>query len=285
MGKLDGKVAVITGGASGMGAGTVRRFVGEGARVVIADLSDERGRALASELGAGAAYAHTDVGREEDVSRTIALAVDRWGRLDCVFNNAGFGGVDEILEKIPMDGYDRTMDVLVKGVLLGIKHAAPIMKKQRSGSIINTGSVAGLQAGYGPHVYSAAKAAVIHLSRCAAMELGEWGVRVNCICPGGIVTPIFGKALGLPEERADESLGAVSEALRLFQAIPRPGHPADIASAALFLASDDSTFVNGHALVVDGGLIAGRRFSEAQESWNTFRQLMGVERKDFPRPE
>jgi NAD(P)-dependent dehydrogenase (short-subunit alcohol dehydrogenase family) len=285
MGKLDGKVAVITGGASGMGAGTVRRFVGEGARVVIADVSDDRGRALASELGSSVAYAHTDVAREEDVSRTIALAVDRWGRLDCVFNNAGLGGVDEILESIPMDGYDRTMDILVKGVLLGIKHAAPIMKKQRSGSIINTGSVAGIQAGYGPHVYSVAKAAVIHLSRCAAMELGEWGVRVNCICPGGIVTPIFGKALGLPEERADESLGAVSEALRLFQAIPRPGHPADIAGAALFLASDDSAFVNGHALVVDGGLIAGRRFSEAQESWNTFRQLMGVPRKDFPRPE
>ncbi|MBI2963131.1 MAG: glucose 1-dehydrogenase [Deltaproteobacteria bacterium] len=284
MGRLDGKVAVITGGASGMGAGTVRRFVAEGARVVIADLADERGAALAGELGAAAAYAHTDVAREDDVARAIALAVDRWDRLDCVFNNAGLGGVDEILENIPLDGYRQTMDVLLTGVLLGIKHAAPIMKKQRSGSIINTGSVAGMQAGYGPHVYSAAKAAVIQLSRSAAMELGEWGVRVNCICPGGIVTPIFGKALGLPAERADETLGAVSEALRLFQAIPRPGHPADIASAALFLASDDSAFVNGHALVVDGGLTTGRRFSDAQESWNTFRDLMGIPRKEVPRP-
>jgi NAD(P)-dependent dehydrogenase (short-subunit alcohol dehydrogenase family) len=284
MGKLDGKVAVITGGASGMGAGTVRRFVAEGARVVVADVTDERGKALAAELGVAAAYAHTDVAREEDVARAISLAVDRWGRLDCVFNNAGFGGVDEILEAIPMDGYQQTMDVLVKGVLLGIKHAAPIMKKQRSGSIINTGSVAGMQAGYGPHVYSVAKAAVIHLSRVAAMELGEWGVRVNCICPGGIVTPIFGKALGLPAEKADESLGAVSEALRTFQAIPRPGHPNDIASAALFLASDDAAFVNGHAMVVDGGLTSGRRFSEAQESWNAFRELMGIAKKEYPRP-
>ncbi len=284
MGKLDGKVAVITGGASGMGAGTVRRFVAEGARVVVADVTDERGKALTAELGAAAAYAHTDVAREEDVARAISLAVDRWGRLDCVFNNAGFGGVDEILEAIPMDGYQQTMDVLVKGVLLGIKHAAPIMKKQRSGSIINTGSVAGMQAGYGPHVYSVAKAAVIHLSRVAAMELGEWGVRVNCICPGGIVTPIFAKALGLPPEKADETLGAVSEALRAFQAIPRPGHPNDIAAAALFLASDDSAFVNGHAMVVDGGLISGRRFSEAQESWNTFRELMGIPKKEYPRP-
>jgi len=284
MGKLDGKVAVITGGASGMGAGTVRRFVDEGARVVIADITDERGRALAKEMGAAAAYARADVSREDEVAAAIALAVDRWGRLDCVFNNAGFGGVDEILEEIPVEGYQQTMDVLVKGVLLGIKHAAPIMKKQRSGSIINTGSVAGIQAGYGPHVYSVAKAAVIHLSRCAAMELGEWGVRVNCICPGGIVTPIFGKHLGLPPEKADETLGAVSEGLRLFQAIPRPGHPADIAGAALFLASDDSAFVNGHALVVDGGLTGGRRFSDAQESWNAFRELMGIPRRDFPRP-
>jgi NAD(P)-dependent dehydrogenase (short-subunit alcohol dehydrogenase family) len=284
MGKLEGKVALITGGASGMGAGTVRRFVAEGSRVVIADVTDERGSKLAEELGSNATYAHADVAHESDVAAAIAHAVERWGRLDCVFNNAGFGGVDDILEAIPMDGYQQTMDVLVKGVLLGIKHAAPIMKKQRSGSIINTGSVAGMQAGYGPHVYSLAKAAVIHLSRCAAMELGEWGVRVNCICPGGIVTPIFAKALGVPAERADETLGAVSEALRLFQAIPRPGHPMDIASAALFLASDDSAFVNGHALVVDGGLTAGRRFSDAQESWNAFRELMGVARREFPRP-
>jgi NAD(P)-dependent dehydrogenase (short-subunit alcohol dehydrogenase family) len=284
MGKLEGKVALITGGASGMGAGTVRRFVAEGSRVVIADVTDERGSKLAEELGSNATYAHADVAHESDVAAAIARAVERWGRLDCVFNNAGFGGVDDILEAIPMDGYQQTMDVLVKGVLLGIKHAAPIMKKQRSGSIINTGSVAGMQAGYGPHVYSLAKAAVIHLSRCAAMELGEWGVRVNCICPGGIVTPIFAKALGVPAERADETLGAVSEALRLFQAIPRPGHPMDIASAALFLASDDSAFVNGHALVVDGGLTAGRRFSDAQESWNAFRELMGVARREFPRP-
>src|SRR5262245_16775614 len=120
MGKLDGKVTVITGGASGMGAGTVRRFVEEGARVVIADITDERGRALAKQIGAAAVYAHTDVSREEDVAGAIALAVDRWGRLDCMFNNAGLGGIDEIFEQIPMDGYQQTMDVLVKGVLLGV---------------------------------------------------------------------------------------------------------------------------------------------------------------------
>jgi NAD(P)-dependent dehydrogenase (short-subunit alcohol dehydrogenase family) len=284
MGRLDRKVAVITGGASGMGAGTVRRFVEEGARVVVGDILDERGHALVEELGGVAAYAHTDVTREEDVAAAIDLAVSRWGRLDCIFNNAGYAGVDEILEAIPMDGYQQTMDVLFKGVLLGMKHAAPIMKRQRAGSIINTGSVAGLRTGFGPHVYSAAKAAVIHLSRCAAMELGEWGVRVNCICPGGIVTPIFGKAFGLSTAHADESLGKVSEFLSQFQPIPRPGHPKDIAAAALFLASDESTFVNGHTLVVDGGLTGGRRFSEVQETFNMMREQMGVPRKEFPKP-
>ncbi|MEE9607349.1 MAG: glucose 1-dehydrogenase [Myxococcota bacterium] len=285
MGRLDGKVAVITGGASGMGAGTVRRFVREGARVVIADILDDKGKALVEQLEDAALYAHTDVTQEDQVAAAIDMAVGNWGRLDCVFNNAGLPGVDEILEEIPMDGYDQTMDVLLKGVLLGIKHAAPVMKKQRSGSIINTASVAGLRAGLGPHVYSAAKAAVIHLSRCAAMELGEWGVRVNCICPGGIVTPIFAKAMGLSAERADESLEGVGEALAQMQPIKRPGQPDDIAAAALYLASDDSGFVNGHALVVDGGLIGGRGFREASEGWNVFREMLGVPKRELPRPE
>lgn len=285
MGKLNGRIAVITGGASGVGAATVRRFVAEGATVVFADILDERGEALAEELGESAVYVHANVAREDDVAAAIDLAATRWGRIDCLFNNAGAGGVDDNLESLPMDGYEQTMNVLLRGVLVGMKHVAPIMKRRRSGSIINTGSVAGLRAGYGPLVYSIAKAAVIHLSRCTAMQLGEWGVRVNCICPGGIVTPIFGKALGLPPEKADETLGIVTELLRNSQAIPRPGHPNDIAAAALWLASDDSSFVNGHALVVDGGLVGGVRYSQAQESFNVMRDLMGVPRKEFERPE
>lgn len=284
MGRLERKVAVVTGGASGIGATTVRRFVEEGAQVVIADILDERGQALADDLGTAATYAHADVAREEDVAAAIGLAMRRWGRLDCMFNNAGLSGVDELIEAIPMEGYQQTMDVLFKGVLLGMKHAAPIMKRQHSGSIINTASVAGLRTGFGPYVYSAAKAAVIHLSRCAAMELGEWGVRVNSICPGGIVTPIFAKAFGLSADQADETLGKVSELLHGFQPIARPGHPQDIAAAAVFLASDESGFVNGHALVVDGGLLGGRLFSEVQETFNTMRELMGVSRKKFPKP-
>lgn len=285
MSRLDGKVAVITGGASGIGAETVRRFVQEGARVVIADLLEDKAEALVAELGKASVCTRTDVTVEEDVRAAIDMAVGLWGRLDCVFNNAGLGGVDEILEEIPMSGYQQTMDVLVKGVLLGIKHAAPIMKRRRSGSIINTGSVAGLRTGFGPHIYSAAKAAVIHLSRTAAMELGEWGVRVNCICPGGIVTPIFGKTLGLSVEDADRHLEAVTEMLARMQAIPRPGQPKDVAAVAVFLASDESAFVNGHELVVDGGLIAGQGFSQSQDVFNAMRQMMGLPPRQIPKPE
>jgi NAD(P)-dependent dehydrogenase (short-subunit alcohol dehydrogenase family) len=282
MGKLEGRVAVVTGGASGMGAETVRRFVREGARVVIADLLDAKAEALLDELRDGVLYAHTDVCEEEQVRHAIDMAVGSWGRLDCIFNNAGIPGVGGGVAEIPIDGYQHTLDVLVKGVLLGMKHAAPVMKRQRAGSIINTASVAGLRAGYGPHVYSAAKAAVIHLTRCVAMELGEWGVRVNCICPGGIVTPIFGKAMGLSVEEADRTLEAVTEALAGMQPIRRPGRPADIAAAALWLASEESSFVNGHALVVDGGLTGGVGYSQARQLGNLFRQLMGLPPEEEP---
>lgn len=276
MGKLDGKVAVITGGASGIGDATVRLFVQEGCRVVIADVQDDRGARLAGELGKSASYLHADVSQESHVSGAIAHAVSRFGRLDCLFNNAGAGGVAGPIEEIPADGFDHTMGVLLRGVFLGMKHAAPIMKRQRGGSIISTASVAGLQAGYGPHVYSAAKAAVVHLTRSVAMELGESGVRVNCICPGGIATPIFGSALGLAGPEADRVAELMKTLLATRQPIQRAGLPEDIARAALWLASEDSSFVNGHALIVDGGLTGGRMWSVVQEQRQQLRSALGL---------
>ena len=258
MTRLDGRVAVVTGGSSGIGEGTVRLFVEEGARVVVADVLDDRGHALAEELGTAVNYVHTDVGQEADVQGAVAHAISRFGRLDCRFNNAGFGGVAGPIGETPMDGFDATMAVLLRGVFAGIKHAAAIMKQQRAGSIISTASVAGLQAGFGGHVYSAAKAAIISLTRTAAVELGEFGIRVNCICPGGIATPIFGKAVGLPADVADKTVEPMSAVLATFQPIARAGLPAAIARAALWLASDDASFVSGHALVVDGALTSGR---------------------------
>lgn len=277
MGKLDGKVAVITGGASGIGKATVRLFIEQGARVLIADILDDKGESLAGKLGASADYLHTDVSKESDVKAAIDHALAKFERLDCMFNNAGYGGVSGPIEGIPVDGFDETIGVLLRGVFLGIKHAAPVMKKQGSGSIISTASIGGLRTGYGPHIYSTAKAAVIHLTRSVAMELGESGVRVNCICPGGIATPIFGKAFGLPTETADRTVEIVKDALVGRQPIQRCGLPEDIAQAALWLASDDSSFVNGHALVVDGGLIGGKMWSVSQETFAQLRSAMGLD--------
>ena len=276
MGKLDGKVAVITGGASGIGAAAVRLFVEEGCRVVIVDVQDDKGARLADELGKSSAYLHADVSRESDVSGAIEHALSRFGRLDCLYNNAGLGGVSGPIAEIPVDGYDQTMGVLLRGVFLGMKHAAPIMKQQGRGSIISTASVAGLQAGYGPHIYSAAKAAVVHLTRSVAMELGESGVRVNCICPGGIATPIFGAALGVSGAEAERVAETMKVVLTSLQPIQRAGLPEDIARAALWLASDDSSFVNGHALIVDGGLIGGRMWSVVQEQRQQLRAALGI---------
>jgi NAD(P)-dependent dehydrogenase (short-subunit alcohol dehydrogenase family) len=276
MSRLANKVALVTGGASGIGEATVRLFVAEGAAVVVADLQDERGRRVAAELGPRAAYVHADVSREADVQAAVAETERRFGRLDCIFNNAGYGGVGGRIAEVPVDGFDETMGVLVRGVFLGMKHAAPVMRRQGSGSIISTASIAGLRTGLGPHVYSAAKAAVIHLTRSVAMELGEHNVRVNCICPGGIATPIFGKGLGLSPERAEEIVPLMKGVLENLQPIKRAGLPDDIAQAALWLASDDSTFVNGHALVVDGGLVGGRSWSESQFRRSALRQALGL---------
>jgi NAD(P)-dependent dehydrogenase (short-subunit alcohol dehydrogenase family) len=252
MTRLEGKVAVITGGASGIGEATVRLFVAEGARVVIADVQDDRGNALASELGDAAVYQHTDVADEASVKAAVDRAVSSFGRLDCMYNNAGILGTIGPIDQIPVDEYDRTMAVLLRGPFLGIKHAAPIMKAQGSGSIISTASIAALHGGDGPHIYSVAKAAVVQLTKTVALELAPHMVRVNAICPGGILTPLVSGPMGEENTR---------KGLAMFQPIPRAGEAHDIAQAALWLASDESTFVTGHALVVDGGFLAGTQWS------------------------
>ncbi len=269
MGELDGKVAVITGGASGIGERSVRLFIEEGARVVIADMQEERGRALAAELGEAAAFARVEVRDEAQVKAAVELAVNRWGRLDCMFNNAGFGGVLGPVAEIPVDEFDMTFDVLVRGVFLGIKHAAPVMKQQASGSIINTGSVAGLLAGYSPHPYAAAKAAVIHLTKSVAMELGEHNVRANAICPGFIATPLAANTVG----RSDALVDRVKPAFSQMQAIPRAGEPNDIAQMACWLASDRSTFVTGQHFVVDGGVTCGLKWADQPDFQKSYHPI------------
>jgi len=265
--KLKEKVAVITGGASGMGQATVLRFLDEGARVVVADFNEPNGKetvALAAKAGHAEKirFIRTDVAKESDVKAMIDCAVSSFGRLDIVFNNAGVGGAIGPVWDIEEDEWDYTFDVLVKGVFFGIKHAARVMKQQgQGGVIINTASTAGLSGGSGPLVYSAAKAAVINLTKAAAVQLAPDWIRVNAICPGGILTGLTSQ--GNPEEAA--------KSLATFQPWPEHGQGKHIAGAALFLASDDAGFVTGEALVVDGGLTAigpdvWRRFGTPQEA-------------------
>jgi NAD(P)-dependent dehydrogenase (short-subunit alcohol dehydrogenase family) len=266
MGALDAKVAIVTGGTSGIGARTVELFAEEGARVVIAGRRCDEGEALAARFGNNVSFIQTDVTQEPQIQAMIGHAITRFGRLDCLFNNAGSGPPVAGIADLDMDRFDAAIAVNLRAAVLGMKHAARIMQDQRSGSIINTGSLAGLRGGYSSHPYSATKAALIHLTRCVAIELGPRNVRVNSISPGGIVTGIFAKAGGMPDAQADRSLDRLREYFATVQPIPRAGLPDDIARAAVFLASDASSFVNGHDLVVDGGIAAG-------QDWSTFQTL------------
>lgn len=277
MGRLDNKVAVITGATSGIGLRTAEIFVAEGAKVVIAGRRAAEGEALAGQLGANCRFLQTDVTDEAQMKALISLAVDHFGRIDCLFNNAGGPAQTGGIESLEVDRFDAAMATLVRSVMLGMKHAAPHMKKQGSGSIINNGSIAGHLAGYSSSVvYGAAKAAVIHLTQCVAMELGESGVRVNSISPGAIATGIFGKALGLSAQAADNTAAKMREVFKAAQPIPRAGLPDDIANAAVFFASDESSFVNGTDLVVDGGVIGGRNWSQQQAGYVGVRQMFGT---------
>lgn len=267
--KLENRTAIVTGAGGGIGKAIAAAFAAEGARVVIADMQRERGEKLAAELGANTVFTAVDVTREDQVQAAITGAVTRWGRLDCIFNNAGFGGVLGPIAEIPVDEFDMTFDVLVRGVFLGIKHAAPIMMRQKSGSIINTGSIAGLKAGYSPHPYAAAKAAVIHMSKSVAMEMGEHNVRVNAICPGFIATPLAANTVG----RSDALIDRVKPAFAKAQAIPRAGEPDDIAQMACWLAGDRSTFVTGQHFVIDGGVSCGLKWADQPEFQKSYHPI------------
>lgn len=259
--RLEGKVALIAGATSGIGARTAEIFVAEGASVVIAGRRKDRGEKLARTLGEAASFLRTDVTVEADVKAMVDHAVDRFGRLDCLINNAGVPSQFVAIPDVDLQQFDAVMAVHVRAVLAGMKFAARVMATQGSGSIINVTSVNGTRAGLGGHYYSAAKAASIHLTRCAAVELGEKGIRVNSISPGMIATGAFGKYMGLQPDEADEhpeyAEGAISSILPRWQPLHRVGRADDIAQAALFLASDASRFITGHNLVVDGGISAG----------------------------
>jgi len=276
MGRLDGKVAVITGATSGIGWRTAEIFAAEGAKVVAAGRRAAEGEALAKKLGASCLFKQTDVTDEAQMKALISHAVEKFGRIDCLFNNAGGPAQTGGIEGLDVAQFDAAMATLVRSVMLGMKHAAPHMRRQGSGSIINNGSIAGHLAGYSSSlVYGAAKAAVIHFTKCVAMELGEAGVRVNSISPGAIATGILAKAMGLEAGAADNKADVLEGLFKSAQPIPRAGIPDDIAHAAAFLASDESSFINGADLVIDGGVIGGRNWTQQQQGYVGLRKLLG----------
>ncbi len=253
MGQLDGKVAVITGAASGMGRATALLFASEGAHVVLADLNAPGGEAAAQEASAAGercVFQRTDVSAEADVAALVARALSEFGRLDITFNNAGIGGALGPLEGIAVEDWERTQAVCLRGVFLGIKHSIAPMRAQGGGAIVSTASIAGIDGFAGLHAYCAAKAGVVNLTRSASIELAADRIRVNCIAPGGVSTPILGGGAAFDKTATDAALVNA-------QPLPMAGQPEDIAAAALFLASDSARFVTGHCLVVDGGATAG----------------------------
>jgi NAD(P)-dependent dehydrogenase (short-subunit alcohol dehydrogenase family) len=245
-GRIADKVAIITGGGSGIGKATAELFAQEGAKVVIGDLPTSEGEHVAKSVGG--LFVSTDVREAKAVERLVRAACDKFGRLDIMFNNAGIGIVSPLLETSE-ELYSNTIRVDLDGVYWGLKHGGKVMVEQKRGAIVNTASVAGIRGAIGLSAYNAAKHGVVGLTRNAALEFAPAGVRVNCICPGIIDTPLVARAFGATEE--------IRETMHRFHPLGRMGKPIEIARCVLFLASDDASFVTGHALVVDGGICAG----------------------------
>jgi NAD(P)-dependent dehydrogenase (short-subunit alcohol dehydrogenase family) len=256
--RFENKVAVVTGGASGLGEATARLLVAEGGKVVVADYDATRGKAVADSLGDAARFAKCDVTVESDVAAAIDLAVDTWGRLDGAFANAGIVGVAGPIADTPMDDFDRTIAVLLRGVFVTVKHAARAMQAAgNGGSIVMTSSVAGVQGGLGPHAYSVAKTGVVGLARSAASELASSGIRVNAVAPGSIPTAMTAHVTtGNPDD-----LEKVTEHVARTSPLGSAGLPNDIAEAVLYFMSDGGSYVTGQTIVVDAGITSGAKMS------------------------
>jgi NAD(P)-dependent dehydrogenase (short-subunit alcohol dehydrogenase family) len=271
--RLKDKVAIITGATSGIGYRTAEIFADEGARLLLAARREDKGQALADKLGGDVHFVKTDVTKEEDIKAMINAAVDRWGRVDCLFNNASSGSPGDPVDQLSFEQFQTAMDLQAGSVFLGIKYAVAVMKQNGGGSIINNASIAGIGVGYGSMLYSAGKAAVIHMTRCLAIELGEFRIRLNCISPGGVMTPIFlgAKQKELSEEETQAMVDRLAKVYDEQIPLRRAGKPDDIAWAAVYLAADESQHVSGENMIVDAGTSLGRN-KQYQAQWAAWRR-------------
>ena len=274
MGRLNGKVALITGATSGIGRRTAELMAEEGAAVVLCGRRADLGEAVAGDIGDQALFVQTDILKEEQIKAAVDAAISHFGRLDILFNNAGGPAPAGEIAQVDTDAFDDAVGLILRSVFLGIKHTAPILRAQGSGAIISNASVAAYLGGYATsHIYSALKAAVVQLSKSVALELAEDNVRVNTVSPGAIATGIFARGAGLASDAADDTAEQMRSALKRAQPIPRAGLPEDVAQAVIFLASDGAGFITGRDLVIDGGAIAGRPFSQVQAQREAMKKL------------
>jgi len=256
--RVKDKVVLITGGAFGIGAGTAKRFIEEGAFVVISDIDAEAGQRLADALGPAARFISVDVTKEEDVAGAVDFAISEFGRLDCIINNAGIIGAVGSIKDIPVEAWDQTTAILLRGVFLGMKHAARVMIPQKAGAILSMSSTAGVNGGLGPHVYSAAKHGIIGLTRSVGSELAKHGIRVNAVAPGNIATEMTSALIA-----GDPTQGEMAaEMIAQISPLGIAGYPVDVANALLYLASDEARYITGHTLVIDAGQTTGGVWAE-----------------------
>lgn len=261
--RFAGKTAVITGAASGIGKATCLLFASEGATVIAGDIDEKGGEDLAATSNGKIFFMRTDVCNTADIKALMDFAAEKTGGIDVVFNNAGAGGDKAPIEEIEPDGWDRTMNLLLRSVAMGVRYAVPHMIGREGAAIVNTASVAGLGAGYSPTAYAVAKCGVIHLTKVGATDLAKHNIRMNAICPGFIQTNIFASSMEVPEEKRDEANKIIWEIANHTQPVKRGGRPEDIANMVAFLASKEAGFITGTHFVVDGGITTGQ-----PHSWN-----------------
>lgn len=275
--RFSGKTVIVTGAASGIGAETVRLFASEGAIVFASDIDDAGGEALARDTQGDVRYRHCDVCSPGDIRALMDGAAQETGGIDVVFNNAGAGGARESIDEIGPEDWDRTMDLLLRSVALGIRYAVPHMKGRRGANIVNTSSVAAIGPGYAPTAYAVAKAGVLHLTKCAATDLAQHAIRVNAVQPGFINTNIFTSAFDMSEDTERTAKAAIAQMSANAQPVARGGQPRDIAEAVAFLASDAASFMTGTSLLVDGGLTVGPRHSWDPQVPGIFSTLEAID--------